>query len=80
MNRCQYCHKSVTENQIICLNCGCQIRPLQIRRRFFGVKRNIFLFIHHTAIPEKILQNEKYDFQKHGYIIPNGNMTLDYWL
>ena len=80
MNRCQYCHNSISENQIICMHCGCQIRPLQIKRRFFGVKRNVFLFIHHAAIPEKILLNEKEDYQRQGYTILNGNMTLDYWL
>jgi hypothetical protein len=62
------------------MHCGCQVRPLQIKRRFFGVKRNILLFIHHTAIPEKMLLNEKEDFQKQGYITLNGNMTLDHWL
>jgi hypothetical protein len=80
MSRCQYCHKSVSESQIICLHCGCQIRALQVKRRFFGIKRNVFLFIHHNAIPEKSLSNRKDPFQKQGYIIPNGNMTLDNWL
>jgi len=80
MTRCQYCHKPVSENQIICMQCGCQIKPLEIRRRFFGVKRKVFLFIHHTTIPEKILFNGKEEFHKQGYIILNGNMTLDHWL
>lgn len=79
MNKCQYCHKSVSENQIICMHCGCQVRPLLIKRRFFGVKRNVYLFIHHAAIPEKILMSGKED-EKQGYTIPNGNTTLDQWL
>ena len=80
MNKCQYCHKSVSENQVICMNCGSQVKPLEIKRRFFGSKRNTFLFIHHTAIPERILLNGKTTIQKHGYVEPNGNMTLDRWL
>lgn len=80
MNRCQYCHKPVSENQIICMNCGSQIKPLQIKRRFFGVKRNVYLFIHHNAIPEKMLLSEKEDLHREGFTLPNGNMTLDHWL
>lgn len=78
MSECHYCHQPILENQILCMNCGSQIKPLEVKRRLFGGKRKIYLYIQHPFLPEKKLI--RVGEQKRSSMIAKGNMTLEPWL
>ena len=79
MNKCHNCHSTIAENQIICMNCGSQVKPLEVKIRIFGARRRHFLLIQHPPLAERNLIKWGYREQKIILKAPNGNMTLDNW-
>ena len=80
MVKCLFCHKPVAETQVICLNCGSQIKPLEVKYRLFWRKRSVFLSQQQSFIFEgKIIEEKTREF-KRKLKTPTGNTTLDKWL
>jgi hypothetical protein len=79
MNKCHNCFNPITEHQIICLNCGCQIKPLEIKLRFFGARRRHLVLIQHPPLAGKNLIRWKYREPNVKLKAPKGNLTLDNW-
>jgi hypothetical protein len=61
------------------MNCGSQIKPLEVKVRIFGARRRHFLLIQHPPLNEKNLIKWRYREQKLRLKTPKGNMTLDNW-
>lgn len=80
MGICLFCHKPVTENQVLCLNCGSQIKPLEVKFRFFWKKYNMFLSSQQLSLFESKLIEVKTSESKRKLRSPQGNATLDRWL
>jgi len=80
MANCLFCNKSVTENQVVCLNCGSQIKPLEVKFRFFWKKHNMFFSIQRPSLFESNLIEGKTREIKRRLRKPHGNTTLDRWL
>lgn len=80
MGNCLFCHKPVTENQVLCLNCGSQIKPLEVKFRFFWKKYNMFLSSQQLSLFESKLIEVKTSESKRKLRSPQGNATLDRWL
>jgi hypothetical protein len=77
---CLFCNKPVTENQVICLNCGSQIKPLEVKYRLFWRKRSIILSPQKSFIYEgNQIEGKTREF-KRKLRIPACNTTLDRWL
>ncbi|NVM45919.1 MAG: hypothetical protein HWN79_13465 [Candidatus Lokiarchaeota archaeon] len=80
MVNCLFCHNPVTENQVLCLNCGSQIKPLEVKHRFFWRKRDVFLSNQQPFLFENnVLEGKKREIKRR-LRKPIGNMTLDRWL
>jgi hypothetical protein len=80
MVKCLFCHKRVSENQVICLNCGSQIKPLEVKYRLFWRKRSVVLSHQQPYIFEaKLIEGKSREF-KRKLRKPHGNTTLDKWL
>lgn len=80
MGICLFCHKPVTENQVLCLNCGSQIKPLEVKFRFFWKKYKMFLSSQQLSLFESKLIEVKTSESKRKLRSPQGNATLDRWL
>jgi len=80
MVNCLFCHQPVTENQVLCLNCGSQIKPLEVKFRFFWKKHNMFLSNQQSSLFENKLVEVKTREMKRRLRKPYGNTTLDRWL
>jgi hypothetical protein len=80
MVNCLFCHKPVSENQVICLNCGSQIKPLEVKYRLFWRKRSVILSHQQSFIFEDKLIEGKTKEVKRKLRSPQGNTTLDKWL
>jgi len=80
MVNCLFCHQPVTENQVLCLNCGSQIKPLDVKLRFFWSKRNVLLSDQQPILFESKISEGKGREFKRRLRKPKGNMTLDRWL
>jgi hypothetical protein len=61
------------------MNCGYQIKPLEVKVRIFGARRRHFLLIQHPPLNEKNLIKWRYREPKLRLKTPKGNMTLDNW-
>jgi hypothetical protein len=80
MVNCLFCHQPVTENQVLCLNCGSQIRPLDVKLRFFWRRRSVLLYDQQPFLFEsKIIEGKAREI-KRKLRKPQGNETLDRWL
>jgi len=80
MVNCLFCLNPVTENQVLCLNCGSQIKPLEVRHRFFWRKRNVLLSDQQPILFEyKVLEGKTREIKRR-LRKQAGNMTLDQWL
>ncbi|NVM16150.1 MAG: hypothetical protein HWN80_00435 [Candidatus Lokiarchaeota archaeon] len=80
MVKCLFCYQPVTENQVLCLNCGSQIRPLDVKLRLFWRKRSVLLSNQHPIIFESKLIEGRTREIKQKLRKPHGNTTLDRWL
>jgi hypothetical protein len=80
MVNCLFCHNPVTENQVLCLNCGSQIKPLEIKHRFFWRKRHVLFSNQQSFFYENKLLEGKTKEIKRRLKKQVGNMTLDRWL
>ncbi len=80
MVNCLFCHQPVTENQVLCLNCGSQIKPLEVKFRFFWKKHNMFLSNQQVSLFESKFIEVKTSEIKRRLRSPQGNTTLDRWL
>lgn len=80
MVNCLFCHKPVSENQVICLNCGSQIKPLEVKYRLFWRKRSVILSHQKPFLIEGKLIEGKNREIKRRLRRPLGNTTLDKWL
>ena len=80
MVKCLFCNKPVRENQVLCLNCGSQIKPLEVKFRFFWKKHNVFFSIQQPSLFESKLLEVKPRDIKRRLRKPPGNTTLDQWL
>lgn len=80
MVNCLFCHKPVTENQVLCLNCGSQIKPLEVRYRLFWRKRSVIVSHQQPfSFGSKLIEGKSRD-TKRNLRKPIGNTTLDRWL
>ena len=80
MSKCPYCNKTVTNNQVLCMNCGSQIKPLKVKRQFFGGKINVILSVNRSNSFEMSFIEERVKETKRRLKTPRGNLTLDHWL
>ena len=80
MVNCPFCIKPVTENQVVCLNCGVQIKPLEVKHRFFWRKRKVLLSDQQPFLFESQVYKGKTRETKRRLRNPKGNLTLDQWL
>ena len=80
MVNCLFCHQPVTENQVLCLNCGSQIKPLEVKFRFLWRKHNIHLSIQQPfSFDSKLIEGKAREIKRR-LRKPEGNATLDRWL
>ena len=80
MVNCLFCHQPVTENQVLCLNCGSQIKPLDVKLRLFWRKRSTILSNQQPFQIEGAISEWKPRETKRALKKPQGNLTLDRWL
>ena len=80
MSKCPYCNKTVTANQVLCMNCGSQIKPLKVKRKLFGGKINVILSVNRSNSFEMSVIEERVKETKRRLKTPRGNLTLDHWL
>jgi hypothetical protein len=80
MVNCLFCHQSVTENQVLCLNCGSQIKPLDVKLRLFWRRRSVLLYDQQLFLFESKIIKGKAREIKQRLRKPQGNETLDRWL
>ena len=80
MSECPYCHQPILESQILCMNCGSQIKPLEVKYRLFWRKRSVVLSHQQPYIFEAKLIEGKTREIKRKLRTPYGNTTLDKWL
>jgi len=80
MSECPYCHSLVSDTQVLCMKCGSQIKPLEVKRRFFIGKRNYFLFVKESSLIKHKSIKWRPREPKPKLTKPPGNMTLDPWI
>ena len=80
MSKCPYCNKNVTDNQVLCMNFGSQIKPLKVKRKLFGGKINVMLFVKRSDSYAISVIEERVKETKRRLKTPRGNLTLDHWL
>jgi len=62
------------------MNCGSQIKPLKVKRKFFGGKINVILSVNRSNSFEMSFIEERVKETKRRLKTPRGNLTLDHWL
>ena len=77
MNTCQNCNWPIFDSQVICMHCGTQVKPLEIKLKIFGARRRHLVLIQHPPLADKNIIRWKYRESK--LKVPKGNMTLDHW-
>lgn len=80
MSKCPYCNKTVTDNQVLCMNFGSQIKPLKAKRKLFGGKINVILSVNKSDSFEMRFIEDRVKETKRRLKTPRGNLTLDQWL
>lgn len=80
MSKCPYCNKTVTDNQVLCKNCGSQIKPLKVKRKLFGGRINVILSVERSNTFEMSVIEDRVKETKRRLKTPRGNLTLDQWL
>ena len=45
MSNCPSCNNPIEENQVICLNCGIQIKPLKIEGRTYNNSKKLCIIV-----------------------------------
>ena len=80
MSKCPYCNKTVTDNQVLCMNCGSQIKPLKVKRKLFGGRINVILSVERSNTFEMSVIEDRVKETKRRLKTPRGSLTLDQWL
>ncbi|TES96779.1 MAG: zinc-ribbon domain-containing protein [Promethearchaeota archaeon] len=80
MSKCPYCNKTVTDNQVLCMNCGSQIKPLKAKRKLFGGRINVILSVERSNTFEMNVIEDRVKETKRRLKTPRDNLILDQWL
>ena len=62
------------------MNCGSQIKPLKVKRKFFEGKISVILSVKRSNSFEMRVVEERVKETKRRLKTPKGNLTLDHWL